>query len=77
MILLRELQPDDRVEFDYKEDDKCRRKLELTVARPVTNSGTIRDVRLARKQVVVSIEEGNRRETLTLRVLETAKVLLN
>ena len=76
-ILLRELQPNDRVEFVYKEDGKGRRKLELTVARPVTNSGTIRDIQLAQKRVEVSIEEGNRRETLMLRVPAPAKFLLN
>jgi serine/threonine-protein kinase len=77
LILLRELKPGDYVQFSNKEDDKGRMRLELTVARPVKNSGTLREVRLAEKQVVLSIEEGNRRETLTLRVPDVAKFRLN
>ena len=76
-ILLRELKPDDYVQFDYKDDGDGGEQLELTVARPVTSSGTINAVRMAEHELVVTIEEGNLRDTLTLRVPDVAKFTLN
>jgi serine/threonine-protein kinase len=76
-ILLRELKPGDYIQFSNKEDSKGQQRLELTVARPIENSGTLREVRLAEREVVLSIEEGNRRETLTLRVPDVANFRLN
>jgi serine/threonine-protein kinase len=72
-ILLQELKPGDYVKFN----DKNQNRLELTVARPVKSSGTIREVRLAEKQIVLSIEEGNQNETLTFRIPDVAKFQLN
>ena len=76
-ILLRELKPRDRVELEYKIDNAGKQILELIVARPVTNRGKIRAVDLPNGRVKVSIEEGARREVLTLNVPQWLQPILN
>ena len=75
-ILLRELLPGDHVEMDV---DKKQLDLAVNVIvdRPVPTRGTLKELNLSDSRVVLSMEEGNTRDDLPMRVPEAAKLKLN
>ena len=75
-ILLRELLPGDHVEMDV---DKKQLDLAVNVIvdRPVPTRGTLKELNLSDSRVVLSMEEGNTRDDLPVRVPEAAKLKLN
>lgn len=75
-ILLKELQPGDHVEVSTAKNND-RLALSMTVDRPVDSRGTLKAVDLADSQLTVSLEEGNLRDDLPLRVPGTAQLKLN
>jgi hypothetical protein len=75
-ILLRELKPGDFVDITTAHDNS-RLALSMTVDRPIDSRGTLKSVDLATSKIVISLEEGNLRDDLPLRVPFTAKIMLN
>lgn len=75
-ILLRELQPGDHVEMDI---DKNQPDLvvNMLVDRPVLTHGTLKELLLNESRMVLSMEEGNTRDDLPLRVPKSAAMKLN
>ena len=75
-ILLRELLPGDHVEMDI---DKKQLDLAVNVLvdRPVPTRGTLKELNLPDSRIVMSMEEGNTRDELPVRVPEAAKLRLN
>ncbi|MEK6259671.1 MAG: protein kinase [Planctomycetota bacterium] len=75
-ILLRELLPGDHVEMDVdkKQPDLA---VNVLVDRPVPTRGTLKELNLSDSRVVLSMEEGNTRDDLPVRVPEAAKLRLN
>ena len=75
-ILLRELLPGDHVEMDI---DKKQLDLAVNVLvdRPVLTHGTLKDLNLPDSRVILSMEEGNTRDELPVRVPAAAKLKLN
>lgn len=75
-ILLRELLPGDHVEMDV---DKKQHDLAVNVIvdRPVPTRGTLKELNLPDSRVILSMEEGNTRDELPVRVPEAAKLKLN
>lgn len=75
-ILLRELKPGDHVEMDV---DKVQRDLviNMLVDRPVQTHGTLKELMLNESRLVLSMEEGNTRDDLPVRVPESAILKLN
>lgn len=75
-ILLRELLPGDHVEMDV---DKKQTDLAVNVIvdRPVPTRGTLKELLLPDSRLVMSMEEGNTRDDLPVRVPEAAKLKLN
>ena len=75
-ILLRELLPGDHVEMDV---DKKQLDLAVNVLvdRPVPTRGTLKELNLPDSRVVLSMEEGNTRDDLPVRVPEAARLKLN
>lgn len=74
-ILLRELQPGDHVEMDI--DRKRDLVIDMRVDRPVPTRGILRELVLNESRLVLSMEEGNTRDDLPMRVPETATIKLN
>lgn len=74
-ILLRELKPGDRVEFDVPPDDKP--LMDIEAARPVRNAGRIKSIDAAEDLVVVAVTGGDRPEDLRLRTPDRARLTLN
>ena len=75
-ILLRELKPGDHVEmeFDKKQPDLV---VNMTVDRPQLTRGTLRELLLPESRLVLSIEEGNTRDDIPVRVPDSADLKLN
>jgi eukaryotic-like serine/threonine-protein kinase len=75
-ILLRELLPGDHVEMDVdkKQPDLA---VNVLVDRPVPTRGTLKELNLPDSRVILSMEEGNTRDDLPVRVPEAAKLKLN
>ena len=75
-ILLRELLPGDHVEMDV---DKKQLDLAVNVLvdRPEPTRGTLKELNLPDSRVVLSMEEGNTRDDLPVRVPAAAKLKLN
>src|SRR5690606_590022 len=76
-VLLRELQPDDRVEIKQESSDPGRETYSLVGSRPVTDSGKIRKIDLADNRVLLAMETGERRGNLDLRVPSRARLTVN
>ena len=77
-ILIRELQPGDRVEIDLTRDENGNRQVAgVTVSRPVTSLGRIRAVDLDNERILVAVEQGETRDDLSLRVPDSAALHLN
>lgn len=75
-ILLKELQPGDHVEITTASENALL-ALSMTVDRPVTSRGTLKSVDLAGQRLILTLEEGNLRDDLPLRVPATAQLKLN
>jgi len=75
-IVLRELQPGDHVELDLSPQD-AETIASMTVDRPVTTPGTLQELVLPESRIVLSMETGNTRDPLPVRVPDTAAVRLN
>lgn len=75
-ILLRELLPGDHVEmeFDTKQPGVV---VSMMVNRPALTRGTLRELLLPESRLIVSIEEGNTRDDIPVRVPESATLTLN
>jgi serine/threonine-protein kinase len=75
-ILLSELQPGDHVEMDI-DKDQSDLVVNMMVDRPVRTPGTLKELALNESRLVLSMEVGNTRDDLPLRVPETAILKLN
>ncbi|HEY4261444.1 MAG TPA: serine/threonine-protein kinase [Schlesneria sp.] len=75
-ILLRELKPGDHVEMDV---DKNQSDLvvNMIVDRPVPTHGTLKELLLHDSRLILSMEEGNTRDDLPVRVPKSAVMKLN
>ncbi|MEX0703733.1 MAG: serine/threonine-protein kinase [Planctomycetales bacterium] len=74
-ILLRDLQPLDRVKVEY-ESAEGQSKVRLTVTRPVTNRGRIESIDRDKSTVTVQLTEG-RAETLEIRIPRRVPITVN
>ncbi len=73
-IVPREIQPGDRIEIEQAQDDRGKTRLVITVSRPITNHGVVKDIDRPHRRIVVAVNEGSLREDLTLRVPEHAEI---
>jgi len=75
-IVLRELQPGDRIEFERKRD-KGRLVTIITAARPIESAGRVLQTDLTDGTIRLAVEAGTSREELKLRVPEKAPIRIN
>ncbi len=75
-ILLRELLPGDHVELDL-DKNQLDVAVNVIVDRPESTRGTLKELNLPGSRVVLSMEEGNTRDDLPVRVPAAAKLTLN
>ena len=76
-ILLEELQPGDRVEIEETTGEDGKTIVSLKVSRPEESKGRIKTIDLQNGRIVFTIEEGDSRDDLPLRIPKRAEVLLN
>lgn len=76
-LLLEELQPGDRLRIEPEQDDSGQTYYSVEAARPVTSQGQLKSVDHRRSRVVVTLEEGEYRGDLPLRVPDRTSILLN
>ncbi len=76
-ILLRKLEPGDLVEIERTIDDDGKPVIKITASRPVADRGRIERLDLQSAQLVISIEHGEHREDLPVRVPERARIEIN
>jgi hypothetical protein len=76
-ILLRELQPGDRILVAREDDGKGGSIVRVTASRPVTTHGRIEQIDLAASRLVLREEEGTLRGELPVRIPERAVIHVN
>jgi serine/threonine-protein kinase len=75
-ILLRELQPGDRVELEHDPKD-AEQIVSVNVDRPTTSRGVVRQADAAQAVLIVGLAEGALRDDLLLRVPPSSRLTLN
>lgn len=73
-IVLRELQPGDRIEIETDSSEQNGSRVSITASHPIQNQGIIKNIDRANNRIWIAVEEGKVREDLELRVPEKAEI---
>lgn len=73
-IVLRELQPGDRIEIETESTKGGATRFSITASHPIQNRGVIKNIDRTNNRIWVAVNEGQVREDLELRVPEQAEI---
>ncbi|MCC7419012.1 MAG: serine/threonine protein kinase [Planctomycetaceae bacterium] len=76
-ILLRQVEPKDRVEIPISADGSSGPVAQFKVSHPDTSYGRVRSINAQTRQIVIGVEEGDTREEVPIRVPERAGIKIN
>lgn len=76
-ILLRQVEPKDRVEIPLSAEGTTGPIAQFTVSHPDTSRGKVRSVNAQTRQIVISVDEGDTREDVPIRIPERAGISIN